>query len=97
VTVTALSLFVNDDQQRRRERHGERRDLNRHHLNPLRFHLAENHFRLTLLARKAEDRRLAEASLGVRHSDEISGKDAAWFNGQGCALVSSATSPRACY
>jgi hypothetical protein len=35
VTVTVVSLFVNDRRQRRR-------DLNRRHLTPLRFHLVEN-------------------------------------------------------
>jgi hypothetical protein len=89
VIVTTVSLFVGDRQQRRRERQGERRDLDRRYLNPLRFHLVENHFRLTLLTRRSGDRRLAESSLSVQRPDEVSGKDAAWFNGRGCALISS--------
>jgi hypothetical protein len=77
VIVTAVSLFVGDRQQRRRERHGDRRDLDRRYLNPLRFHLVENHFRLTLLTRRPGDRRLAEFSRSIQRPEEVSGKDAA--------------------
>ena len=91
IAVTALSLFAGDRQQRRRERQAEGRELNSRYLNPLRFHLVENHFRLTLLSRTEghAGRRLARSSLSVRGPAEISGRDAAWFNGPGCALISS--------
>jgi hypothetical protein len=88
LAVTALSLFAGDRQQRRRDRLGERRELNSRYLNPLRFHLAENHFRLTLLSRP-EGAHLNRASLSIARPGEVSDRDPAWFAGEGCPLISS--------
>lgn len=68
----------------------QRQDINARHLNPLRLHLVENHFRLSgTLQRLDSPSGKAHAMLSVGEPAEISGKDAAWFNGQGCALLSS--------
>lgn len=90
VIVTVLSLLLGDRQQRQREDRVERQRLNAGYLNPLRLHLVENHFRLsTTVAMTAADGGTAEAMLVVREPAEVSEKDAAWFNGTGCALVTS--------
>lgn len=90
VVVTGLSLLLGDRQQRRRDDLARRQDLNARYLNPLRLHLVENYYRLTDTARPAEvSGGRYEAALTVAEPAEISGKDAAWFNGTGCALASS--------
>jgi hypothetical protein len=90
VVVTVLSLLVGDRQQRRREARTQRQDLNSRYLNPLRLHLVENYYRLTDVLQAAD---LAggvyESMLSIEEPEQISGKDAAWFNGTGCALASS--------
>ena len=89
VVVTILSLLVGDRQQRRREARTQRQDLNSRYLNPLRLHLVENYYRLTDVLQAAD---LAdgvyEPMLTIEQPEQISGKDAAWFNGTGCALAS---------
>lgn len=91
VVVTILSLLVGDRQQRRREAQTQRQDLNSRYLNPLRLHLVENYYRLTDVMQAAD---LAggvyEPMLTIEQPEKISGKDAVWFNGTGCALASSA-------
>jgi hypothetical protein len=90
MVVTALSLLVGDRQQRRREELARRQDLNARYLNPLRLHLVENYYRLADTVRQAErDGGRYEAVMAVAEPAEISGKDASWFNGTGCALASS--------
>jgi hypothetical protein len=64
--------------------------LNARYLNPLRLHLVENYYRLADTLRQADaGGGHYEAVLTVTDPAEISGKDAAWFNGTGCALASS--------
>ncbi len=91
VVVTGLSLLLGDRQQRRREERAQRQDLNARYLNPLRFHLVENHYRLAdTLQRVDAGGGRCEEMLVIGDPAEISGKDAGWFNGVGCALASSA-------
>ena len=88
VVVTALSSLLGDRQQRREEQ-ASRQALNARYLNPLRLHLVENYYRLTDTVRQADDGGgRYEAVLAVSDPAEISAKDAAWFNGTGCALAS---------
>lgn len=90
VVVTGLSLILGDRQQRLREERVQRHDLNARYLNPLRFHLVENHFRLAgTLQRVDAGNGRCEDMLTVSDPAEISGKDAEWFNGTGCALATS--------
>lgn len=90
VVVTGLSLLLGDRQQRRRAEQVRRQDLNARYLNPLRLHLVENYYRLTDTLRQADvGGGRYEAVLAVAEPAEISGKDAPWFNGTGCALASS--------
>jgi hypothetical protein len=90
VVVTVLSLVLSDRQQLRRERRVQQRDLNAGYLNPLRLHLVESHFRLSrTLARLESPPGTATAMLSINEPAEVSGKDAAWFNGPGCPLLTS--------
>jgi hypothetical protein len=89
VVVTGLSLLLGDRQQRRREERSQRQDLNARYLNPLRFHLVENHYRLAdTLQRVDAGGGKWDGMLTISDPAEISGKDAEWFNGVGCALAS---------
>lgn len=59
------------------------------YLNPLRFYLVENYFRLAeILKRIAKDGE-NEALLYVTDAKEISNQSAEWFNSYGCYLISS--------
>jgi hypothetical protein len=90
VIVTVLSLLLGDRQQRRREARTQRQDLNSRYLNPLRLHLVENYYRLSDVLRAADAAGgMYEPILTIDEPAHISDKDAAWFNGTGCALVSS--------
>lgn len=60
------------------------------YLNPLRFYLVENYFRLSeILQRIAKDGGKHEALLYVTDVKEISKQSAEWFNGYGSYLISS--------
>lgn len=90
VIVTVLSLLLTDRQQRHREVQSQAQDLNSRYLNPLRLHLVENHVRLADTLQRLESASgRDEAILSVSEPAEISDKDVAWFNGPGCALLSS--------
>ena len=84
--TSVLTTYRENKAQRRRER--ERVNLT--YLNPLRFYLVENHFRLSeILRRVSEEGGRCEALLFVDDPKEISQQNAEWFNGQGCYLISS--------
>ncbi|TLQ45422.1 hypothetical protein [Streptomyces marianii] len=89
--VAILSLHLSDRQQQRREARTQRHELNAKYLNPLRFQLVENHFRLLSILNRA--RPVGGTNTGLLVVDnpvEVSTKNASWFIGPGCALVSSA-------
>ncbi|MFD8223395.1 hypothetical protein ACFV16_04395 [Streptomyces massasporeus] len=88
--VAILSLYLSDRQQQWREARVQRQELNSKYLNPLRFHLVENHFRLLSILDRAGP--IDGTNTGVLVVDdpvEVSTKDASWFIGAGYALVSS--------
>ncbi len=88
--VSIISLWLGDRQRERGERRTERRDLNARYLNPTRMYLVENHFRLAGTVRRVQaEGGTCAAMLVVERPEELSEKDADWFNGTGCALVSS--------
>ena len=90
IVVTIVSSLLGDRQQHRKEDRAQRQDLNARYLNPLRLHLEENHYRLSDVLRTAEAAGgRYEPMLVIDEPAQISAKDAAWFNGAGCALASS--------
>lgn len=87
VIIALLSVQFASRQQKRGTEQAERKEINARYLNPLRFQVADNHFRLwQILNRKA----VRERVLAVESPEEISGKDWAWFTGPGNYLLSSA-------
>ncbi|NJP10313.1 MAG: hypothetical protein HC866_13255 [Leptolyngbyaceae cyanobacterium RU_5_1] len=60
------------------------------YLNPLRFYLVENYFRLSeILKGIVNDSGKHEALLYITDVKEISEQSAEWFNSYGCYLISS--------
>ncbi|MGW4568199.1 hypothetical protein ACWEN3_39510 [Streptomyces sp. NPDC004561] len=88
VIVTVCSIFLGERQQQRRERRTQRQELNAKYLNPLRFHLVENHFRLSSISSRISAHGPNAGMLVIGDPAEVSFKDAAWFTGPGCALIS---------
>ncbi|MFE5325461.1 hypothetical protein ACFRCG_03445 [Embleya sp. NPDC056575] len=86
----SLSLaLVANRQQRRDGNRAQRETQNMKYLNPLRWHTAETHHRLSLFAVSVDRYGSYRAAQVVREPRDIDGKDASWFAGTGCALVSS--------
>jgi len=86
VIIALLSVQFAVRQQKRGEEQTEKRDINARYLNPLRFQVADNHYRLSdVIGRKVARDRL----LLVDGPEEISLKDWVWFNGPGNYLTSS--------
>jgi hypothetical protein len=87
VMVALVSVQFASRQQRRSAEHAEQKEINARYLNPLRFQVADNHYRLwDILSRKtARDRMLF-----IDGPEEISPKDWEWFNGPGNYFISSA-------
>lgn len=60
------------------------------YLNPLRFYLVENYFRLAeILTRIDKEDGQHEPLLYITDTEKISEQSAEWFNGYGCYLISS--------
>lgn len=73
----------------RAEQEQETRTINRKYLNPLRLYLEETHFRLNEIKERIEGGGgKLNLLLGVP-ANAISAQSAAWFNGEGCYLISS--------
>ncbi|MGC4891213.1 hypothetical protein [Micromonospora sp. DT227] len=89
LAVAILSAYLAARQQRRSALDAELRLLRETYLNPLRFHLVENHFRLadTLERVEAADGRFTELDV-VTLPEEVSSKTASWFTGEGARLIS---------
>ncbi len=72
---------------------GKRQDfkrINEEYLNPLRLSLEENYFRLAEILRRVEaGGGTCESLLSLNKAEEVSQKDAGWFNGEGCYFTSS--------
>lgn len=97
ITAAFTHAFIlrREREEKRREqeekRLEERKTVQLEYLNPLRLYLIENHFRLSeILARLSDSQQQQEKPLLViEQAAEISGKEAALYNGTGCYLVSS--------
>jgi hypothetical protein len=64
----------------------EQKEINSRYLNPLRFQVAENHYRLWLVLNQEQAR---SRTLSIEKPEEISAKDSTWFNGTGAFLATS--------
>lgn len=90
VLVVVLTQIFNNYRESKNKENLERERVNLTYLNPLRFYLVENYFRLTniLDTIQAEGGKV-EALLFVQNPGDISKQDAEWFNGRGSYLISS--------
>ena len=84
-----LEHQVSREIQRQAEEEQERKRINLKYLQPLRLYAEENHFRIDEILRrvKGSGGRL-EMLLYVDETKAVSEKDARWFNGEGCYLIS---------
>ncbi|MCF3129984.1 hypothetical protein [Streptomyces olivochromogenes] len=81
--------WLTSRQQRRDGKRVQRETQNTSYLNPLRWHTAEVHHRLSLFATSVERHGCYRPAQVLGEPREIDGKSAAWFAGAGIALVSS--------
>ena len=90
-TVTALVVtLVTHAIQQSIDKKREFKRINEEYLNPLRLYLEENYFRIAeILCRVEAGGGKCEILLYINSPEELSQKDASWFNGEGCYLISS--------
>jgi len=89
ITVSLLSYMLTSREQQRAKVHEERQRVNAKYLNPLRFYLVENHFRLSEILQRVESGDDRTAMLLVDEAEQVSSKKDSWFNGSGQYLASS--------
>jgi hypothetical protein len=89
ITITLISYTLTSRGQRRAKEREDRETLNAKYLNPLRFYLVENHFRLSEIVQRVESGDDISALLLVDDPEQLSSKESGWFNGPGCYLASS--------
>ncbi|GAA5016515.1 hypothetical protein [Streptomyces siamensis] len=87
--ISAGLVWLTSRQQRRDSRRTQRETHNTSYLNPLRWHTAEAHHRLSLYATAVDRHGGYRPAQVVDEPGDIDGKDAAWFAGRGVVLVSS--------
>jgi hypothetical protein len=92
LTSGAISMglvWLTSRQQRRDSRRTQRETHNLAYLNPLRWHTAEAHHRLSLYATSVDRHGFYRPAQVLDEPQEMDGKSPAWFAGAGIALVSS--------
>ncbi|MFD5635239.1 hypothetical protein ACFWJM_14020 [Streptomyces sp. NPDC127077] len=92
LTSGAISMglvWLTSQQQRRDSKRTQRETHNVSYLNPLRWHTAEAHHRLSLFATSVDRHGSYRPARVLSEPREIDDKSAAWFAGTGVALVSS--------
>jgi len=90
ILVVLVTYGLNSYREARSKERQETERIISNYLNPLRFYLVENYFRLAeILQRITRDGGKNEALLYLKDPEEISEKSAEWFTGHGCYLTSS--------
>jgi len=90
VLVVLVTYGLNSYREAKSKEKQEANRIISTYLNPLRFYLVENYFRLAeMLQRIVKDGGKHEALLYVTDVREISEQSAEWFNSYGCYLISS--------
>jgi hypothetical protein len=87
--VVMVTYVLNSNRETKNKEKIERDTINFKYLNPLRFSLVENYFRLTDILKKVTEEGKNEALLFVSNPEDVSKQEAEWFNGKGCYLISS--------
>ena len=90
VVVVLVTYGLNSYREAKSKEKQETERIISAYLNPLRFYLVENYFRLAeILKEIAEGDGKHKALLYVTDAKEISEQSAEWFNSYGCYLISS--------
>lgn len=90
VVVVLVTYGLNSYREAKSKEKQETERIISTYLNPLRFYLVENYFRLAeILKRIAEGSGKHDALLYITDTKEISEQSAEWFNNHGCYLISS--------
>ncbi|MDO4333644.1 MAG: hypothetical protein Q4C58_13295 [Eubacteriales bacterium] len=86
VVITQLLLNLKDRRKRKRE---EIERIQKEYINPLRFLLAENYFRIEEALNKFRDSPERTANvLVIRKPEDVCRQELSWFTGSGCYLIS---------
>lgn len=92
VLVVLITYGLNAYRESKSKEKQETKQIVANYLNPLRFYLVENYFRLAeILQKLAQNNGRYEALLYVANAKDISEQTAEWFNEHGCYFTS------ACY
>jgi hypothetical protein len=89
IIVSLISYTLTSREQRRATEHEERQRVNAKYLNPLRFYLVENHFRISEILQRIKSRGDTSALRLVDDAEQLSSKADSWFNSSGHYLTSS--------
>lgn len=87
--ISASLAWLTSRQQRRDSNRTQRETHNMSYLNPLRWHTAEAHHRLSLYATSIDRHGFYRPAQVLNEPREIDEQSSAWFAGTGVALVSS--------
>ncbi|MFC9125819.1 hypothetical protein ACFT4A_03120 [Streptomyces sp. NPDC057099] len=87
--ISMSLIWLTSQQQRRDGKRAQRETHNMSYLNPLRWHTAEAHHRLSLFATAVDRYGSYRPAQVLNEPGEIDGKSTAWFAANGIALVSS--------
>ncbi|MEO1590439.1 MAG: hypothetical protein AAFU71_04000 [Cyanobacteria bacterium J06632_22] len=90
VVVVLVTYSLNAYRESKQEEKQKAEDIISAYLNPLRFYLVENYFRLAeILKRATQEDDKSKIPVYVSSPEEISAQPSEWFNGHGCYLISS--------
>ncbi len=84
--VVILSQILIGSREKRQVTDADKNYLRRVYINPIRFMLSENYYRIYEMAEEEEKR---QKLLVVESPVEVPDKDMDWFAGEGCYLISS--------
>ena len=87
--ISASLLLLTSRQQRRDSRRAQHEARTMSYLNPLRWHTAEVHHRLSLYATSVDRTGSYPPAQVLREPKELDGQTEGWFAGSGIALISS--------
>lgn len=89
IIVVILSQILISSKDKKQARALETNNLLKEFLNPIRFMLAENYFRINKIVEETQQKGKHDKILVINNAEEVIHKDTEWFVGEGCYLMSS--------
>lgn len=89
VLVVILSQALIRQRERKQALENDRSCLCNEYINPIRFMLAENYYRVDKIAKQVKETGRSEELLVIERETDILDKDLEWFVEDGCYLISS--------